>query len=93
MKGRAPGGKVKGGGEKGGNASLPGDSRVSRRANSEPGWVSSADCDADVSIFPVEALTSQLGLLSIQPPSKPGQSRGAAFSLQGRRAACAKVFF
>eukprot|EP00962_Isochrysis_galbana_P013239 scaffold3767_cov114-Isochrysis_galbana.AAC.38 len=32
MKGRAPGGKVKGGGGKGGNASLPGDSRVSRRA-------------------------------------------------------------
>eukprot|EP00962_Isochrysis_galbana_P028464 scaffold8997_cov116-Isochrysis_galbana.AAC.1 len=31
MKGRAPGGKVKGGGGKGGNASLPGDSRVSRR--------------------------------------------------------------
>eukprot|EP00962_Isochrysis_galbana_P024032 scaffold7341_cov129-Isochrysis_galbana.AAC.2 len=33
MKGRAPGGKVKGGGDKGGNASLPGDSRVSRRAD------------------------------------------------------------
>eukprot|EP00962_Isochrysis_galbana_P036479 scaffold12623_cov174-Isochrysis_galbana.AAC.1 len=31
MIGRAPGGKIKGGGEKGGNASLPGDSRVSRR--------------------------------------------------------------
>eukprot|EP00962_Isochrysis_galbana_P053298 scaffold24739_cov97-Isochrysis_galbana.AAC.2 len=31
MKGRAPGGKVKGRGERGGNASLPGDSRVSRR--------------------------------------------------------------
>eukprot|EP00962_Isochrysis_galbana_P041120 scaffold15016_cov107-Isochrysis_galbana.AAC.1 len=31
MIGRAPGGTVKGGGEKGGKASLPGDSRVSRR--------------------------------------------------------------
>eukprot|EP00962_Isochrysis_galbana_P024460 scaffold7504_cov121-Isochrysis_galbana.AAC.3 len=31
MIGRAPGGTVKGGGEKGGNASMPGDSRVSRR--------------------------------------------------------------
>eukprot|EP00962_Isochrysis_galbana_P048969 scaffold20590_cov107-Isochrysis_galbana.AAC.2 len=31
MIGRAPGGKVKGGGGKGGKASLPGDSRVSRR--------------------------------------------------------------
>eukprot|EP00962_Isochrysis_galbana_P018684 scaffold5386_cov98-Isochrysis_galbana.AAC.4 len=31
MIGRAPGETVKGGGGKGGNASLPGDSRVSRR--------------------------------------------------------------
>eukprot|EP00962_Isochrysis_galbana_P008767 scaffold2441_cov121-Isochrysis_galbana.AAC.9 len=31
MIGRAPGETVKGGGERGGNASLPGDSRVSRR--------------------------------------------------------------
>eukprot|EP00962_Isochrysis_galbana_P024972 scaffold7688_cov130-Isochrysis_galbana.AAC.23 len=29
-------------------------------------WLIGGDCDADVSIFPVEARTSQLGLLSIR---------------------------
>eukprot|EP00962_Isochrysis_galbana_P026489 scaffold8226_cov114-Isochrysis_galbana.AAC.1 len=36
--------------------------------------VSSADCDADVSIFPVEARTSQLGLLSIPRALTLGKS-------------------
>eukprot|EP00962_Isochrysis_galbana_P040216 scaffold14546_cov121-Isochrysis_galbana.AAC.3 len=35
------------------------------RVSTKDFFFSSADCDADVSIFPVEARTSQLGLLSI----------------------------